>query len=170
MIANRLDCVLSVGARLGRSPIDCLMAAAQMHAATPWSRYGLLSSTGGADTGVVMRSTRRTSPAVDWRLSATQLADLLEHAPAMPFMRERVRVGKSDADDLASVLDAEVRDAVDDGRLDKDAGYDVLSVTTRMREDLRNAHPVPLTDQVRVARSEAIDLARALRAAIGAYQ
>jgi hypothetical protein len=117
-----------------------------------------------------MRSKHEHSPAVDWRLSATQLADLLEHAPAMPFVRERVRVGRRDADDLATVLDAEVRDAVDGGRLDKDAGYDVLSVTTRMREDLGNAHPVPLTDQVRVARSGAIDLARALWAAISAHQ
>ncbi|MEA2217384.1 MAG: hypothetical protein QOJ35_10 [Solirubrobacteraceae bacterium] len=85
----------------------------------------------------------------------------------MPFMRGRVRVDKRDADDLAAALDVKVRNAVDHGRLGTDAGYHVLSVTTQMREDLRNAYPVPLTDQVRVQRSRAIDLAQALRAAIG---
>lgn len=103
----------------------------------------LMRPTGHADTGAVIRTTRKMAPAVDWRSSATQLAGLLELAPPMPLMRERVRVDKRDADDLAAVLDAEVRDAVDHGRLGKDAGYDVLSVTAQMREDLRNAYRLP---------------------------
>jgi hypothetical protein len=115
----------------------------------------------------VIRSTPKVAQCVDWRSSATKLADLLERAPAMPLMRERVRVDKRDAYDLATVLGAEVRDAVDNGRLGKDAAYDVLSLTMQMQEELRNAHPVPLTDQVRVPRSRASDLAQALRVAVG---
>jgi hypothetical protein len=103
----------------------------------------------------------------DWRLAVKQLAELFEHARPIPLMRERVRIDKRDADDLAAAIDGEVRDAVDRGTLDKEAGYNVLSATTQMREVLRNAYPVPLTDQVRIPRSQAADLGRALRAAVG---
>src|SRR4051812_7710399 len=103
----------------------------------------------------------------DWRLTARQLVELFEQARPLPLMRELVRIDKRDADDLAAAIEAGVRDAVDRGTLGKEAGYTVLSVTAQIREVLRNAPPVPLTDQVRVSRSRAHDLVRALLAVAG---
>ena len=68
-----------------------------------------------------------------------ELADLFEHARSIPLTRDRVRIDKYDAGDLAAAVDAQVRDDVDRHVLGKDVGYEILSVTGQMREELRNA-------------------------------
>jgi hypothetical protein len=119
-----------------------------------------------ADTDVVIRRRHGIASDVDWLSSATQLAELFDNAPPMPLMRSQVRVDKRDADGLVAATDTEVRDGVAQGGLSKEMGYDIISATAQMQELLRNSHPVPLTDQVRVSRDRAADLARALRTAI----
>src|SRR3954447_8725366 len=112
-----------------------------------------------------LRRMGNRAPMQDVRLALNQLAELFDHARPMPLMRDRVRIDKRDTDALAAAIDGEIRDAVERGTLSREAGYNVLSVTTRVRKDLRNAYPVPLTDQVRISRSQAAELGRALRAA-----
>jgi hypothetical protein len=62
-------------------------------------------------------------------------------------------------------IDALVRDAVDAMRLDEATAYDVTTALAEVRHAVRNAKPVPLTDEVRVPVDEARRLGAALRKA-----
>jgi hypothetical protein len=85
---------------------------------------------------------------------AEQLIALLEEAPRLSlFVRHEVRFDKFDAYELVTAIRndgpaprlAEAADAVEDA--------------------VRNARPVPLTDQVRIPRDQVGELVTALRAA-----
>jgi hypothetical protein len=87
-----------------------------------------------------------------------RLAALLEQARPMPLMRNRVRVDRKDAEAL---IDA-IQQAHAGNR-----GEAVTAATTKIRVALGDSFPVPLTDQVRIDRAQALALAQALRSAAG---
>jgi hypothetical protein len=96
---------------------------------------------------------------------ANELADLLDGAPPVPLLRDRVRVDRREIDRQLERLAEAVRSEVADHRLDKVAGYDLLQAGEAVRCARRNAYPIPLTDQVRLPGSGAAEMATALRAA-----
>ena len=82
----------------------------------------------------------------------------------MPLLRGRVRVDKRD---VYSLIDT-VLDRAHGGREGHQSksvlSPDLLAAVESVRESIRNAYPVPLTDQVRLPISKTSELARALRA------
>jgi hypothetical protein len=96
---------------------------------------------------------------------AMRLADLLENARPVPLLRDRVRVDRREVYRLVETVNESMRSEVADHQLDKAAAYDLMQATNDLREAVTTAYPVPLTDQVRLPRGRAIELAWALRAA-----
>jgi hypothetical protein len=96
---------------------------------------------------------------------ASELADLLDGAPRVPLLRDRVRVDRREVDRRLERLAEAVRSEVADHRLEKIVGYDLLQAAEAVRRARRHADPIPLTDQVRLPRSQAFEMARALRVA-----
>jgi hypothetical protein len=94
--------------------------------------------------------------------AAEQLVRLLDGARPMPLMRNRVRVDKADASALLEII-------LTPGREDhsQEGDADLIAAALRVREVIRDAYPVPLTDQVRLSTGLVGELTDALRAAIG---
>jgi hypothetical protein len=86
-----------------------------------------------------------------------RLAALLEDARPMPFMRNRVRVDKQDAEALIDAIEQAPR------RGDQDDA--VIAAAENVRVALRASYPVPFTYEVRIAPTEAQALARGLLSA-----
>jgi hypothetical protein len=93
--------------------------------------------------------------------AAEQLVRILDGACPMPLMRNRVRVDKVDAVALLEIVLTPGRD--DQGQENND---DLIAAALRVRDVLRAAYPVPLTDQVRLSLGLVRELADALRAAL----
>jgi hypothetical protein len=102
--------------------------------------------------------------------AAGRLAELLERARPMPLMRGRVRVDKREVYRLVDAIVASVPGPLTDRSFDSGAGSDVLAVAEDVREALRHAYPVPLTDEIRLPAQYAAELARRLRSAPGIPQ
>ena len=85
-----------------------------------------------------------------------QLAALLEQARPIPLMRKRVRVDRRDVETLIDAIQQ---------RRSSDPEDAMTAATNNVRDALQQAFPVPLTDQVRIAATEARALAHALLAA-----
>ena len=96
---------------------------------------------------------------------ATELADLLDDARRVPLLRDRVRVDRRELDRRLDQLITAVRAEVADHRLDKTAGFDLLQAAEDVRDARMHAYPIPLTDEVRLPRARAAEMAAALRAA-----
>ena len=79
-------------------------------------------------------------------------------------MPARVRVDKRDACSLVEQIGERLRSEVASDRVDKAAGFDLLAAADDVRLAIDKAYPVPLTEQVRLSRPQASDLANALRA------
>jgi hypothetical protein len=87
-----------------------------------------------------------------------ELAALLEQARPMPLMRNRVRIGNREAEALIAAIQQTRSGGSEDA---------VPASTDSIRDALHQAFPVPLTDQVRIAPTEARALAHALLVAAG---
>jgi hypothetical protein len=85
---------------------------------------------------------------------ARRLVELLENAPRMPWVRSQMRVGSIQVYELV----AELRSS------EHEAGA-VLPAAEAVEEAVRNAMPVPLTDEVRLSQERLAELVVALRAA-----
>ncbi len=97
---------------------------------------------------------------------AAVLADLLDNARPVPLLRDRIRVGRREVDRRLDQLVSAVRAEVADHTLDKTAGFDLLQAAEDVREARIHAYPIPLTDQVRLPRARAAEMAASLRAAL----
>jgi hypothetical protein len=87
---------------------------------------------------------------------AHEFADLLERAKGMPLLKSFVRVESVEAKRLSAVL-LEASDPISP----------LHAAAKDAREAVMRARQVPLTDQVRLRREVATDLARQLREAAG---
>jgi hypothetical protein len=96
---------------------------------------------------------------------ATGLADLLDNARPVPLLRDRVRVDRREIDRRLDELVNAVRAEVADHSLDKTAGFDLLQTAADVRDARMHAYPIPLTDQIRLPRARAAEMAASLRAA-----
>jgi hypothetical protein len=101
------------------------------------------------------REHRRDNAAVDTSTEdkVRELAALLERARPMPLMRNRVRVDKRDAEALIIAIQQTLSGGPEDA---------MTAAADGIRDALRRASPVPLTDQVRIVPTEARALAHAL--------
>ena len=97
---------------------------------------------------------------------AAGLADLLDNARPVPLLRDRIRVGRREVDRRLDQLVSAVRAEVADHSLDKTAGFDLLQAAEDVRDARIHAYPIPLTDQVRLPRARAAEMAASLRAAL----
>jgi hypothetical protein len=98
-------------------------------------------------------------------LLAMRLAELFENARRVPLLRDRVRVDKREVYRLVESIQEAVRAEAGDSRLDSTAGSDLHRATTDVQEAVKDAYPVPFTDQVRLPSERVTELANALRAA-----
>jgi hypothetical protein len=96
---------------------------------------------------------------------AIELANLLDSARPVPLLRDRVRVDKSEIVRRTDRLTKAVRVEVADHGLDEAVGVDLLQAADDLRYAASHAYLIPLTDQVRLPRARASEVATALRAA-----
>ena len=90
---------------------------------------------------------------------AVRLAELLENAPRVPLLRNRVRVDKVQALQLVDAIADEAGSPADASS----ATSDLLATVASVRDAVRTAYPIPLTDQVRLPAERATGLAAELR-------
>jgi len=95
---------------------------------------------------------------------AVELATLLDRARPVPLLGDRVRVDRREIDRRVARLTKAVEVEVADHGLDRAVGADLVNAADDLRSAASHAHPIPLTDQVRLPRSRASELAGALRA------
>jgi hypothetical protein len=76
-----------------------------------------------------------------------------------------VRVDKYEVYRLVEAIRESLRSEADAPGVEKANAFDVLMVADEVHEAIMHAYPVPLTDQVRLPRQRAAELAIAFRAA-----
>jgi hypothetical protein len=96
---------------------------------------------------------------------AVELATLLDRARPVPLLRDCVRVERREINARIARLTRAVGVEVADHGLDPAVGSDLVQAAERLRLAAGHAHPIPLTDQVRLPLSRASELASALRSA-----
>jgi hypothetical protein len=96
---------------------------------------------------------------------AIELANLLDHARPVPLLRDRVRVDKHDILMRVNRLATAVQVEVANHGLERTVGSGLVVAADNLRDEARHAYPIPLTDQVRLPRARAAELASALRSA-----
>jgi hypothetical protein len=90
--------------------------------------------------------------------AVAMLVELLDRPKPMPVLHDRVRVDKQDAERLIERILRGAQGA--DG-----ASADISEAALSVREELRDAKPVPLTYQVRLRTAACRDLADLMRRA-----
>ena len=98
---------------------------------------------------------------------AARLASLLEAARPIPLTRSEVRVDRRAVYGLVGELRAAVRAEEAAGLIEAADAFRVLSAADDVHDVVFNARPVPLTDQVRLARERVNELALVLRHLVG---
>jgi hypothetical protein len=88
-----------------------------------------------------------------------RLIALLENAPRVPLLRDRVRVDKVE---VLKLVDS-IAHATGTSDIGGTATPGVLAAVESVRDAIRRAYPIPLTDQVRLPVERAAALAANLR-------
>jgi hypothetical protein len=96
-----------------------------------------------------------------------RLASLLEAARPIPLTRSEVRLDKRAVYGLVAELRTAVRVEEAAGRIEAADAFRILSASDDVHDAVFKARPVPLTDQVRLARERVNDLAVVLRHLVG---
>jgi hypothetical protein len=114
----------------------------------------------GCDTRPAM-SASATGPLESSRDLASQLLSLLDNAPSVAHFRSQIRVDKRE---VYRLVDA-IRRALERESGPDSHRFNLLIAAEHVREPVYNAYPVPLTDQVRLHKAKAAELASAVRTA-----
>jgi len=92
-----------------------------------------------------------------------RLIQILETAPPVPLLRHRVRIDRVEVLTLVARITSPVNGREPHDEPTPLAGPDAAGVLDAVREAVWSAHPIPLTDQVRLSAAEATALADRLR-------